>query len=474
MSESPENSNLHPFISKVDTTIRRYSMLEKGEIVVIGVSGGPDSVALLHALIALSDLWSLRLVVAHLNHGLRGEEADRDADFVGQLAAQLHISCEIEKRDVIRYRSDHGLSLEEAARVVRYDFLDSVAAKYSADKIALGHQANDNAESILIHLMRGSGPKGLSGIPPVREGRIIRPLIEVTREEICDFLKEKNLRYTTDTSNADLKYLRNRVRHDLIPHMKDHFNSKIVQNLNRLSCILREEESFWEDEIDSILRRLTVAQKENSLTISVPKLLRLHDAVIRRVVREAVKLTKGDLRRFGLRDIDSVIRLVRSHRSSTRIQLPGGLYASRDRDRLAFSVGLPQDRLLFDYRIDSPGTVRVREIDTVIELSYVDISEITNLKNPGPKTGLFDADSVRFPIRLRNWIPGDRFQPLGMKGTQKVKAFFTNNKVPLVQRYRCPIFLCGEKIIWVGGYRIDDSVKITQRTKRVLKGVIYG
>jgi tRNA(Ile)-lysidine synthase len=189
------------FLSAVEATIRRYHMLDKGDAVLVGVSGGPDSVALLHALLALQPKWSLRLVIAHLNHQLRGSTADQEAAFVDRLAAGLGIPCEIGSINVAEYGIENRLSLQEAAREARYTFYDEVAIKYSASKIALGHHADDNAESVLMHLLRGTGPLGLAGIPPVRHPRIIRPLIDLTRKEILAFLELGGFEHMRDPSN---------------------------------------------------------------------------------------------------------------------------------------------------------------------------------------------------------------------------------------------------------------------------------
>ncbi|MBW2170623.1 MAG: tRNA lysidine(34) synthetase TilS, partial [Deltaproteobacteria bacterium] len=229
-------------MSAVKAAIGHYHMLAQGDAVLVGVSGGPDSVALLHSLVAIAPKWSLRLVVAHLNHQLRGPTADEEAAFVSKIAAGLGIPCKIASRNVAEYGIRYRLSVQEAARAVRYAFYDEVAAEYSADKIALGHHADDSAESILIHLLRGTGPLGLVGIPPVRDGRIIRPLIDLTRKEILAYLERHGLEYVLDRSNLDTDYLRNRIRHQLLPLLREEYNPNMVDALNRLGSILGDEE----------------------------------------------------------------------------------------------------------------------------------------------------------------------------------------------------------------------------------------
>ena len=214
--------NIHndKLIQTVGQTITAYDMLKSEDSVIIGVSGGPDSVGLLHILIALAPRFSLRLGIAHLNHCLRHVESDNDAKFVASLSRTLDLPCYIQKEDVRKYQVENKLSMEEAARQVRYTFLKNVAKRNGFNKIALGHHREDNAELVLMNLFRGSGPLGLSGIPPVRDNEIIRPLINSQRSEIIDFLKINRFEYTSDASNKDAKYLRNKIRHHLIPQLK--------------------------------------------------------------------------------------------------------------------------------------------------------------------------------------------------------------------------------------------------------------
>ncbi|MBW2620551.1 MAG: tRNA lysidine(34) synthetase TilS, partial [Deltaproteobacteria bacterium] len=242
----------------VEQTITTYGMLKPGDSVLIGVSGGPDSVALFHVLLTLASRFSLRIGVAHLDHCLRQNDSDKDAEFVASLAARFDIPCYIHKANVRKYQLENKLSLEEAARRVRHTFLNRVAEKNSFNKIALGHHFDDNAELVLMNLFRGSGPLGISGIPPVRDGKIIRPLIRSNRSEIIAFLDKNGIKYISDSSNRDTRFLRNRIRHDLIPLLKTSYNPKITQNLNRLASIVRSEEEWIEDVIHPLFKKAVI------------------------------------------------------------------------------------------------------------------------------------------------------------------------------------------------------------------------
>lgn len=465
----PITKKNHSFLSAVEASIRRHQMLDRGDAVLVGVSGGPDSVALLHALVALQPKWALRLVIAHLNHQLRGKAADQEAAFVGRLAAALGLPCEIASRNVAEYGVKQRLSLQEAARTARYTFYDEVAIRYSADKIALGHHANDNAESILMHLLRGTGPLGLAGIPPVRDPHIIRPLIHVTRKDILDFLEQGSFEYVQDRSNLNRKYLRNRIRHELLPILQEHYNPNIISSLNRLASILRDEEDFLDQEVMRTLQDLILDQQAGHLCLTVRGLSELHPALLRRLVRRAVLSLTGGLKRLGCVHVEAVAGLIAAPGASGCLDLPLGLRVVRDRDEISFLLEEPREPVKFEYDIPCIQTILISEIGISLRLSECHPNEIYQLKDYPATTALLDSAAVTFPLKVRNFRHGDRFKPLGMVGSQKVKTFFINHKVPRSLRLRCPILVSNERIIWIGGYRIDDSAKITQETKKVLK-----
>ncbi len=469
----PVHTTQKEFLAAVEATIRRHRMLDPGEAVVVGVSGGPDSVALLHTLVALGAKWSLSLTVAHLNHQLRGITADQEAAFVKRLAKRLEVSCEMGSEDVASYAAGHRVSNQEAARTLRYAFFERVAVKCGATKIALGHQADDNVESILMHLLRGTGPRGLAGIPPVRDSRIIRPLIDLTRAQILAFLKQSKLEYVRDQSNLDPKYLRNRVRWELVPFLGKNFNPKVASGLTRLASILRDEEDFWDQQVDSLFQDRLLQQKQDCLTLSAHGLRRLHPALLRRLVRYTVSALMGDLERLGHNHVEAVIRLATGSTPSGPLNLPKGVRVIHDGGQLTFFLGRPEEKLRFAYEITGPGTILIPETSVCLRVSIFEVAQVGEPQAYPSNTALFDLSAVSFPLLVRTFKEGDRFKPLGMSGSQKVKTFFINQKIPRRVRGRCPLLLSGGKIIWVGGYRIDDSVKLTKKTEMVLKAELF-
>jgi len=464
----------------VKQTITTYGMLKPRDSVLIGVSGGPDSVALFHLLFTFAPRFPLRLGVAHLNHCLRQNDSDKDAEFVASLADRFDIPCYIHKANVRKYQTENKLSLEEAARRVRHTFLNKVAEKNRFNKIALGHHFDDNAELVLMNLFRGSGPLGISGIPPVRDGKIIRPLLQSNRSEIIAFLDQNGLKYISDTSNRDTRFLRNRIRHDLIPLLKTFYNPKISQSLNRLASIIRSEEEWIEDVIHPLFEKAVFSIQDGQIVLSVSILNGIHVAAQRRIIRKAISKIKGDLRRIRLTHIDSAINLLEYGPDYGNIDLPDRIRIQRKGDVILFSrekstlrnMDVKSDRaemFTFEYLIAKPESIFIKGISAHIKFTEMGMKDLPDLCRTGQNTGFFDRDVLSFPLVLRNFRHGDRFTPLGMTGTQKIKKFFIDKKVPRKERTRCPILLCRGKIIWVAGYRIDESVKVKPSTKNVLK-----
>ena len=285
-------------IAQVKKTIQKHTMLKPEDRVVVGVSGGPDSVALLYALHQLSKSYDLTLHVAHLNHGFRGKEALRDARFVEHLAEEMGLSCMVETYDVPAYKKRRSLSSQEAARIVRYQFLEEVRNKVSATKIALGHNANDQAETLMMWLFRGAGLKGLGGMPPVR-GVIIRPLIETTRKEIEEFLSKKNIPFVLDSSNQKNEYVRNRIRQEIFPLLEEHYNPQIVKRLVNTAHILSIENDYLENKAQKVLDEITVSEKGTTVVIGKKELLALPLAMQLRCLRAVLQKVKGDLKRIS-------------------------------------------------------------------------------------------------------------------------------------------------------------------------------
>jgi len=481
----PENMNQnHPLVTAVADTIARQKMLSHGDRVLVGVSGGADSVALVHILHRLSTGLNLRIGAAHLNHALREKDADRDAAFVRTFARRMGLPCFDDRLDVARQQQNRGGNLEEAGRQARYRFFTQTAQREGFNKIALGHHADDNAELVLMNMLRGAGPMGIAGIPPSREPGIIRPLIHVKRFQIKAYIKDNHLDYVEDASNQDTRFLRNRVRHELLPLLTEAYNPRVADALVRMASISRVEEEWLEQLTGSMLKAAILTRDEKQLALSRTYLSGLHPAPARRVLRGALKTLKHDLRGITLKHIDDIMRLVHKGPDSGELHLPGQLRIRLKEMQVILTKEMhplrsaPWDGeaakdVSFYYHIPLPGT---QPTSTVIAptgqkliFSCLPGKNMPASAIGGQKVAFFDMDKLDFPLVLRNHETGDRFNPLGMQGSQKVKTFFTNAKVARSQREGWPVILSRNRIIWVVGLRMDDGFKVTPSTRNVLK-----
>jgi len=458
-----------------------HNMVSPGESILVGVSGGVDSVTLLWCLLRLAEKFSVaRIGVAHLNHGLRGQAADDDMAFVMHLADIYGLTCHLETVDVAGFAEKGRLSIEDAARRLRYGFFNNTALTHGYDKIATAHHADDNAEQVLMGLLRGSGPKGLSGIPPVREGRIIRPFINLARADIEAVASREKIEFITDDSNNNLRFLRNQVRHELIPYLQKSYNINITDNLNQLADISRQEDTWQEELVAAIFSNLLLVQSADEVVLSVSLLKEQPRAVQRRLVRKALAVIKGDLQRITFAHIEAIIHTLDKKQST--LDMPGRIVAAKSDDRLIFCPASSWQEIMagktFSYTLFARGAANdslvIPEIDTRIDFSVMARKDVDDITAGGANVALWDLEQITFPLTVRNILPGDRFVPLGMKGHQKLKDFFINHKTSREQRCICPVVVSGEEIVWLAGFRVADGVKITSATTRVLKAELVG
>jgi tRNA(Ile)-lysidine synthase len=311
-------------LKKVRKTIADSHLLERGDHLVVAVSGGPDSVALLWALVLLSREYALQLTTAHLNHGLRGEESQREERFVHSLCAGLGIRCIGKTVDICTLQRERRKSLEDVAREERYRFFHETAEACGAKKIATGHQRDDQAETVLINLLRGSGLEGLKGIVPLREGRIIRPLLHVTRTEILKFLDREGLTYFTDSSNTNPRFLRNRIRHQLIPELSARYNPGIVKGLSQTAEIVRREDDYLQTAAGEALRRWGVVPGDAEIVLPLADFIGIHAALQGRVIKRLLDAASPLRNGVGYRHVEAVLALARSPgRRKASLDLPG-------------------------------------------------------------------------------------------------------------------------------------------------------
>jgi len=439
--------------------------------------------ALLHTLLVLSDVLSIKVAVAHLNHCLRPGDAEEDARFVMNAAHAYGVPYHVAVRDIRRESKKSGLSLEEAARDARYQLFNELCREKGFDKIAVGHHKDDNAELILLYLLRGSGPAGMGGIVPVRDN-IIRPLIRTSRDEILEFLSSQHIAFRQDASNFDARFLRNRIRHQLLPLLAKNYNPKISESLNRTGNILQSEEQWINDLIDPIFKQIVTDRETSRIVLSTDRLMDLPVAPRRRVVRRAILEVKGNLRRISFSHVDAITDLANPDRAKGFLDLPDQIRVSRQAEQLTIScenshlrhtpAGLTRfPDLTYGYeisesRILNDGKLVLNEIHAEIKFTRTQACDFHTLLKNKNNLAFFDWDRVQFPLTVRNYKTGDRFTPCGMTGTQRVKKFFINNKINPRIRAMTPIFLSGETIIWIGGLRLAEMAKVRPDTRTLL------
>lgn len=467
-------------LKTVRQTIAAHRMLAAGDSVLIAVSGGADSVALAYVLHSLAADYRLRMAIAHLNHGLRRQDAERDAEFAADIARRLDLPFYKGKKDVRQFQQSAHLSLEEAARKLRYRFLREISTRCGYNKIAVGHHSNDNAELVLMNLLRGSGPLGLSGIAPVRDGKIVRPLIDLKRCEIDDYIAARKLAFVTDASNADLSISRNRIRHRLIPELEKSYNPATVETLNRLAAIMRAENLWFENILSKDFNNCLAVKGPGTVSIDLVRFEGLAAAVRRRILRRAILSAKTDLRRITLAHVDAVLNLIDKKPGMGRLNLPDGIEVvlqaatltihSRQRPATPGSGGANGSAVVdYRYRITPPGVLSIPEAGAAIKLAEIDADDLPDFRTVGLNLAFLDMDQLQFPLVVRNLRPGDRFSPLGINGTQKVKKYFIDHKIPAPRRRSCPLLLSAGKIIWIAGHRIDNCARVVSATRRILK-----
>lgn len=464
------------FETKVRECIRKYEMLAQGDGVLVGVSGGPDSMALFHILCKLRWEYGWRLAVAHMIHGIRGEEAKQDAIFVAQMAEKMGVPFYLKEVDLpqMRVEGDEG-NLEALGRKVRYEFFTSMAEQFGLNKVATAHTRDDQAETLLMWLLRGSGRRGLGGMPPLRKlvsgnagtagPLLVRPLIEVSKKEIMAYLSESALEYRIDQTNLDCRPLRNWIRHCLLSQLQEKIDEKLTERLAHLADIFREEEKILTEMVWLRLERLS-----SSGNLMRREFLQDGKAMQRRVVRTWLETQSGRLSGMGFNDVERVLKFIVTGPAQGRLSFPGGWELVREYDTLCLEKknGEKTAPVSYSYSFPRGGEVMIPEAGVQMLSSGFSCSSF--VARPGSELeAVFDSSSLPETLTVRNFRPGDRFQPLGMQGHKKVKDLFIEKKVPLPVRRTLPILLAGEKILWIPSYGRSEIAKTGPQTREILK-----
>jgi len=434
--------------ARIRLAVRRYGLLRPGDAVVVAVSGGPDSIALLHALALAARREGWKLHAAHLHHGIRGDEADADEELVRSLATRLGIPFHGSRLDPAALR---GAGLEARARRVRYAFLHEVARRAGAARIATGHTRDDQAETVLLRLLRGSGARGLSGIQPRREDGVVRPLILASRAEVIAYLARGKIAFREDGTNRDPRFLRNRVRHEVLPLLRS-LSPRIDERLCTLADSLRADAEYLDETAGRARRARGAAPGER---LDGAWLLELPEAIRRRVTGAALREAGTPPDRVATA-IVAILDAVAERGPSRDIALRGGTVARVDGGEIRIERPVDETRgsgapMLFDLPLAVPGVTSLpggRSIEATIR---------EEAPPAGRDIAIFDLTAITAPLRVRSRRPGDRIRPLGFGRTRKVQDLLTEARVPRAERDRVPIVVMGDEVIWVGGLRASES-----------------
>ncbi len=442
---------------KVLRFIDEKNLIEKDDRILVALSGGPDSVFLLHFLNKYSKKFKISFAAIHINHGLRGKAASADENFCKELTKKLGVRFYSIKRNVKAFAKKLKVSTEEAGRLIRYEEFESLSAKESFTKIATAHIADDNAETVLLNLIKGTGLNGISGIPYSR-GKIIRPLLVLTKEEIVQYLKFYKINYRTDLTNLQSDYERNFLRNEVVPLIKKRLNPSLENTLLKSSEVFKEINNFvkkrLKDEIDNL-----VIKKDDTLSISLSNLNKIESELrgeaIRLVFEKEYKI------QLSFDEVKKIFSLI-ERQPGRSINLQGKLKVVRERNEIVV-VNKKEDVKLKHVVISSGDSVKVNN-------KLISIKEITTKKkqfNADKNIEFINGDRTKSKFILRAWQPGDRFIPLGMKGSKKVSDFLSEQKISTYNKKDQMILTNDNRIVWVIGLRLDNRFRITPQTKKI-------
>ena len=476
-------------VEQTELFIRKYGMIEKDDVVIAGVSGGADSVCLLFILCRLQERLGFQVKVCHVNHGLRGREADADEEYVRNLCASMNVPCRIFREDVELIAVKRKQSLEEAGRTVRRAAFGTMCREDGGTKIATAHHRDDNAETVLLNIARGTGLKGLCGIRPV-QGRWIRPLLDSDREQIETFLKEQGLSWCTDVTNEEDDYTRNRIRHNILPVMKEQINAGVVRHLEELSIQAREVWDYLEHGVQAAWERCVYVREEQQEANEAgekqgPAEIRINgnafgqeaSAVQKQLVKECIAAVRGGEKDIGAVHLKAVTDLF-SRQCGKKLDLPGDIAAERTYDGVVIRKNREVKRAatgeVREVRLNIPGETLLPDGIHRVRCRFADISEKDRAKEIPQKsyTKLIDYDIIKYGLSVRTRQSGDYLAVDERGSRQKLKSWFINEKIPRELRDKIFLVADGHHIVWIPGWRMSRACQISNRTKRILEIII--
>lgn len=459
------------FKEKVHNNIKKHNLIKSGEIVIVGLSGGPDSLALIHVLSLLKEELKFSLHAVHVNHLLRGVESDGDEVFVKDFCNERGISLSVIKVDINLEAKRRGKSLEETAREERYKIFNNIANEKGGKKIAVAHNNNDQAETVIMNIIRGSGLEGICGMKFLRE-KIIRPMLNISRDEVEEYLKDQNLEPRIDSSNLETCYTRNKLRLKLIPFINDSFGINVTNSVVRLSNIIKDDNDFLEEVCQETFLKVVEKSEDCQIIIDLKKFSKLHKALKNRIIRYIVKNLKGNLIGIENINIEQVVDLALNGNTSSAINLPFGIIVSKSYNQLRFRKDYKKgvDKIT-DKVVNIPDEILLESggklITSVEDLDGLDKNLIKRVSKSYEQ--YFDYDKIEGQLVLRARTEGDRINLYKGKSSKKLKEYFIDNKVDREIRDSIPLIAYKNEILWIIEYAVSNIYNITEDTKRVLK-----
>ncbi len=451
------------------TELRSYidyhRMIPYGATLLVAVSGGPDSMALMAILHRLRPIYKMRLSVVHVDHQLRGRESQRDAHFVCQQAARLGLRFHLLQVDAKGFQNASGLSPQHAARELRYAALASLQERLGGARVALGHIADDQTETLLLRLLRGTGPAGLAGIPPVRLP-YVRPLMSVRRQSLIDFLRRERIPWVQDSTNDKRIYQRNRIRLDLLPVLRQH-NPQVDQRLCELAEMMAAEHQFMEAQVDACYPQIVREQADQRFVIHCHAYQNVPLAIQRRLLRRLADWHVDPASAVRFRHLEALRLFLSDGKAGQRTTLLSQWLLERHHE-VAFMWRRSADtRVLRCVTLTVPGQAVLSELDAIVMAER--LPTVPSALAPGKDVVYIDAAYIQMPLIVRTRWPGARFHPLGAPGHKKLKAFLIDKKVPRAERERIPLVTCGTEIVWVAGHQLGNRFRIRPETQQAIQ-----
>ncbi len=458
---------------KVLSYIIDNNLIKSGDKILVALSGGPDSLCLLNILKELREELDIEIGAAHLNHLLRGDDAFKDEEFVINTCKEMNVPCYVKRVDINKYSKEHRLSSELAGRNARYDFFDEILKKEGFNKIATAHNANDQAETIIFRMMRGTGLEGLGGIKVCRENKIIRPILCLTRKEVEKYIEEKKLNPRIDKTNFEKIYNRNKIRLDIIPYIQENFNEDIVKTLNRMSLLMQKDNALIERLCIKAYNEYCKKDNDSKFFILKKELFGEDEAIITRVIRTALVEYSKSHYDFEMKHIYDILELSKKETGKS-INLPKNIYVEniygdiKISSKVKENIKMDKIEFLLDKKSIGENTIHFNNYEFVMSILKNKSNNLLDLKENN-LVKYFDLDKIKGNILFRTRKNGDRITPLGMNGQKKLKDIFINMKVPQEDRELIPLICFDDNIGWIVGLKISDNFKVTNNSKNILK-----